>query len=193
MKKSTLTLIFLLGIVAFAMVACKPSRDNQLKEISSLESQLFAPNVTTFDQEKATQLIALYDGYIKAFPTDSLSPEFLYKSANMFMNMGDTKNAVDRFNQVYQQYPDHKRAATSLFFMGFVYENNMKDLVKAKESYLLFIEKYPENDLVKDAQLSLKNLGKSPEQIIKEFEEMQRQDSIHKADSIAALKPKKKR
>ena len=38
-----------------------------------------------------------------------------------------------------------------------------------------FLEKYPTHELVKDASASIELLGKSPEEIIKLFEERQKQ------------------
>jgi outer membrane protein assembly factor BamD (BamD/ComL family) len=67
-----------------------------------------------------------------------------------------------------------------VFFKGYVYENLIRNLDKAKEIYLQFIEKYPESDFADDAQMALQNLGKTPEQMIKEFEERRKADSLSK-------------
>jgi hypothetical protein len=91
-----------------------------------------------------------------------------------------------------QKFPDHQKAPVCLFFKAFVYENLLRNLALAKETYLLYIEKYPNGEFVKDAQMSVQNLGKTPDQMIKEFEAMQRFDSVRKADSIANLKVKKR-
>lgn len=48
----------------------------------------------------------------------------------------------------------------------------MADYKNAEKYYKLFLEKYPNNDFTDDAEISLKNLGKTPEQLIEEFEEM---------------------
>jgi hypothetical protein len=80
-----------------------------------------------------------------------------------------------------------------LFLKGFVYENYLKNMDLAKKNYLLYIEKYPEGDYVKDARMSINNLGKTPDQMIMEFEAIQRYDSVRKADSVANLKAKKSR
>jgi hypothetical protein len=44
-------------------------------------------------------------------------------------------------------------------------------LPKAKETYEDFLKKFPDDkDYADDATMALKNLGKSPEDLIKEFE-----------------------
>ena len=58
--------------------------------------------------------------------------------------------------------------------MGFVYENDLNDLVKAKATYEAFLQKYPNDpDFADDAKTALTMLGRSPEDIIKEFEQKQ--------------------
>jgi TolA-binding protein len=55
--------------------------------------------------------------------------------------------------------------------IGFVQENDLNQLDKAKATYESFLAKYPNDpDFTDDAQNALKLLGKSPEEIIKEFE-----------------------
>jgi hypothetical protein len=57
-----------------------------------------------------------------------------------------------------------------------VYENSLQDYGKAKTVYTEFIRKYPESELVEDARISIRNLGKSPEEIL---------ESLLKKDSIS--------
>jgi tetratricopeptide (TPR) repeat protein len=57
-----------------------------------------------------------------------------------------------------------------LFLKGYVYENNLGRLDKAKAIYEEFLQKYPDNDFADDAEVSLKYLGKSPEELIEIFQ-----------------------
>ena len=60
--------------------------------------------------------------------------------------------------------------------IGFVYETDMNDLDKAKSTYESFLQKYPNDpDFADDAQTALKMLGRSPDDIIKEFEQKQKE------------------
>jgi hypothetical protein len=40
----------------------------------------------------------------------------------------------------------------------------------ASRYYRLFLKKYPNHPLAKDAKISLDNIGKTPEDLVKEFE-----------------------
>jgi len=188
MKKFSFIAIALLMIICYS---CKPSRTKSTQEIKTLESELYSPSATSFNKEPADKLLMMYDNFIKEFPNDTLTPVFLFKSANLAMNAANPQGAISRFDLLIRNYPSNPKAPVCLFFKGYIYENMLKDLGKAKEAYLLFIEKYPDHELIKDAKMSIQNLGKTPEQMIKEFEMNKKQDSVRKADSIANLKKKK--
>jgi len=187
------TTTFLLLAVFGLMAACSPSREKTVNRIQVLEKSLFSPESVSFNKAKADSLMALYEDFIKANPKDSLAPGFLFKSANVAMNMGDGTKAINLFDKYLQDYPDKPKAAISMFFKGFVYENVLHNLDKAREIYLLFIEKYPSNDFVKDAKMALMNLGKTPEMLVKEFELKRQADSLRIGDSLAQGKKKKRK
>jgi outer membrane protein assembly factor BamD (BamD/ComL family) len=191
MKKTNI-LVFS-GIMMMMMVSCGPSRDKTVSRIQTMEKSLFSPEAVSFNKEKADSLVSLYESFIKENPKDSLSPGYLFKAANITMNSGNGPKALNFFDQYLQNYSDKPKASLCLFFKAFVYENNLQDLDKARETYLLFIEKYPSDDFVKDARMAIKNLGKSPDMLIREFEAQKRNDSIRVADSLAKIKKSKKR
>jgi outer membrane protein assembly factor BamD (BamD/ComL family) len=188
MRKSVLLAIVL---VLAVLTGCSPSREKSVNKITSLETRLFSPTATGFDKVKADSLLTTYESFMKHFPKDSLTQKITFKAANLCMNMGDGTKAIELFDQFIVKYPDNPKAPVCMFFKGYIYENQIKNLDKAKEIYLQFIEKYPNNEFTKDARIALQNLGKSPEVMVQEFEERQKADSIRIADSLAALKPVK--
>ncbi|MDP1623619.1 MAG: tetratricopeptide repeat protein [Bacteroidales bacterium] len=190
MKKANL--IVFSGIMMM-MVSCGPSREKAVQKIQTMETSLFSPEAVSFNKQKADSLLSMYEGFIKDHPGDSLSPGYLFKAANIVMNSGDGSRALSLFDKYLQEYPDKPKASISLFFKAFIYENIMHDLDKARETYLLFIEKYPSDDFVNDAQLAIVNLGKTPDMLIREFEAKNRADSLRTADSIATHRKPKKR
>jgi outer membrane protein assembly factor BamD (BamD/ComL family) len=195
MKTAKNLFLLIVAIIMISITACKPSREKSVTGIRDLEKRLFSPEATNFDKVKADSLMTLYNDFIERFPGDSLSPGFLFRSASLAMNSGNGAVAVERFDRYIKDFPDGKNAQLCMFFKAFVYENILRNLDKAKETYLLFIEQYPGNPFVKDAEMALRNLGKSPDQIVREFEARRQADSLRVADSIAAakkVKPRKK-
>lgn len=193
-KYSTMKrLTFLMLCILTGMLAgCSPSREKTISRIKSLEKSLYSPESVSFDKVKADSLMALCENFIKDHPKDSLAPVFLFKAANVAMNMNDGNKAISLFDQYIKDYQDKPKAPVCMFFKGFIYENILHDLDRAREVYLQFIEKYPNNDFVKDAKMALANLGKSPEMLVREFDAKQKADSARIADSVAKTKKKKR-
>ena len=57
-----------------------------------------------------------------------------------------------------------------MFLQGFIYETQLNDTSKARVIYEQVIQKYPNTQFAIDSKASIDNLGKTPEQLIKEFE-----------------------
>ncbi|MCD4746171.1 MAG: tetratricopeptide repeat protein [Bacteroidales bacterium] len=158
-------------IVLIVFFACSSPKEKAELKIKELENILFSDENKMIDKAKAYELIKAYTDFAEKYPDDIRTPEILFKAGDMSMNLSDAVQSIKLFEQIIEQYPDYEKVAQCLFLTGFIYENNLNDLNKAKKIYTEFIEKYPENEFADDAQVSIENLGKTPEQLIKEFEE----------------------
>ncbi|MCE3279043.1 MAG: hypothetical protein K0S44_1234, partial [Bacteroidetes bacterium] len=58
----------------------------------------------------------------------------------------------------------------SLYLQGYLLDNFLNDEVRAKAIYEQVIAKYPDMPYSADAKAAIKNLGKSDEELIKEFQ-----------------------
>ncbi len=141
-----------------------------IDNVTVLENE-FSDQSQGINKTRATQLVDAYIEYAGSFPDDSLAPEYLFRGADISMNMYESGRAIDLYDKILSSYPNFRKAPQCIFLKAFVYENNLNDLVNAKRYYLEFLEKYPDDDFADDAQISLENLGKTPEELIKEFEE----------------------
>jgi tetratricopeptide (TPR) repeat protein len=141
--------------------------------LNRLDKEMMDKNLIITNPEKAAIFIETAETYadiIKA--TD---PE---KSVNLILKAAGVAKSIENFNQATQLYynvamrePVHPKSPTALFMMAFIYENDLQNMTKAKETYEDFLKKFPEDkDYADDAKMALKNLGKSPEDLIKEFE-----------------------
>jgi len=182
----------LLPLFLFVLISCGPSRTKEVDRIHALESRLFSTNATSMDKEAADSLLSLYSAFIKTFPADSMAQKYIFKAGSLYMNSGNGKKALEMFDLYRASYPNDPKSAMCLFFTAYVYENLFQNLDKAQEMYILFIEKYPRNDFADDAQMALNNLGKSPDQMVREFEQRKKADSVRVADSLKKAGKKKK-
>ncbi|MCF6170688.1 MAG: tetratricopeptide repeat protein [Bacteroidales bacterium] len=174
MKK---TLLFLL-IVALFSTACEgPQKDERESGPVSLEESIRLQEAKVYDADQnklsrqdASVLVNLYEKFANKNPEDTLAPEYLFRASDITMNLRRPGQTIRLFDRILTDYPDFEKAPAVLFLKAFVYEDQMQDFDNAKKFYELFLEKYPDDDFADDAEISLKNLGKSPEELIMEFE-----------------------
>ena len=141
-----------------------------------MEDELFADESKMIDRAQANGLIDLYIAYADAYPADNHAAENLFKAGDLAMNLTMPRKAIQVFDRILNDYPNFEKAPQCLFLKGYVYENDLGDLQTAKKIYEEFLVKYPDDEFADDAEISIKNLGKTPEQLIKEFEEQARQE-----------------
>jgi outer membrane protein assembly factor BamD (BamD/ComL family) len=162
--------------------SCKPNiekkEDNTIENIQNLERDLLgaAPN-KPIDVSKANLLISNYMKVLQDVKTTENKEEYLFKAAELCNAVKRNQEAVTLFENFTKQFPNHRKAETALFLVGYIYENDMNQYGKATEAYNKFIETYPKSKLVKDAQFSINNMGKTPEQLISEFKQNEESSS----------------
>ena len=156
-------------LILVALISCQSARERDNKKISALENELFSES-GTLNKEKVDELITAYFEFSEKFPADSLSPEYLFKAGDIAMNTNRSKKAIECYGKIIKEYSDYKKAPEALFLIGYVYENNLGLLPMAKSIYEEFLVKYPDNEFADDAEVSLKFLGKTPEELIEEFQ-----------------------
>ncbi len=169
----------LLVIVSF-LFSCKPESERTADKIKETEKKLVNDSTRMLNRELAEEQLKAYAAFTEKFPEDSRSEEFLYKAAELANSMGKTAVALDYYHSFCQKYPQSKKAPYALFLQAFIYENQLKNLDKAKELYNSFLASYPDHELAKDARFSLDNLGKSEEDLIKMFEDKNKEDTLVK-------------
>jgi len=152
--------------------------NSEIKEmrdrIDELEAILLADTVSQLNRSKAQELIQAYEHFANAVPEDSLTPEYLYKSAEIAMNLNMSGRAIENYQRILNNYQDFDKRAYCIFLQAFVYENQMQQYETARKLYELFINQYPDHDLADDARVSIDNMGKSLEELIKSWEEKEK-------------------
>ncbi len=162
--------ILLILSLALMMVSC--GQKMTVEEINKLESQVFAKDVKV-EKENVVKLVDAYVLYGKQNPDDVKSPEYLFKALDVAVgiNAEGPQKAIDIADVMIEQYPDFEMTPMAMFLKGFVYENMMTDYEKALDTYHQFLERYPNSPLVNDVKSTIENVGLTPEELIKKFEE----------------------
>ena len=179
--------LFLAVFVSMLIVSCgnnnkpieqktliiEPPRDQYLQQIKKLEDEL--RNSDTVNNITATQAIKAYLDYVLFFPNDSIAPGYLFKAGELAASTHHYTQALTYYQKVTASYPNFKYFKESLYLQGFLLDNFLNSDDKAKIIYEEIIDKYPATNYANDAKAAINNLGKTDEQLIKEFKKKNKQ------------------
>ena len=167
---------FVLTIIASVILtSCSPSAQKKAEAISTLEKNLdLSAKKNVADTAKLKQLLKSYEDYYTHFPDDSMSPIYLMRSGDFDRALGLPDQAAACYHQVYTHFPKYPKANMALFLEGFTYENDKHDLVKAKEAYSIYLDKFPTSKMSRDVKFLLDHLGKTPDQIMAEVDSLKK-------------------
>lgn len=146
----------------------KMTKEKMQAQIDSMEAKLYAK--PEMEMASANATIVLYAEFAKNFPDDPKTPDYLFKAGEISSSMRQGKQAIDYFNTVYTKYPTYSKLPYALFLQGYIYESQLNDTAKARAVYEEVIRKYPNERIAEDAKASIDNMGKTPEELIREFE-----------------------
>ena len=176
MKKNISILIA--ASLSMLLISCGNEKQKMQYQISSSEQKLKNDSTTTvIDKQKAADVIHQYLAYADKFQDDSMSAEYLFRAADVTNGIRQPDKAIELYQRV-QRFQTYSKAPIALFLQGFIAETELRDTQKAKEYYEKFLKQYPNHNLANDVQVTLANLGKSPEELIKEFEAKAKGDSL---------------
>ena len=161
-------------VIAVSILSSCSQKNPEIKlneKITQIENTVDSiRKIRTLTTDEMYELINLYWIYYEKNPTDSLSAIYLYRAAESSLYINQGLKAISYLNKIESDFQNFPNMGNVVFLIGFTYENTLKDYEKAKIYYERFIEKYPEHPLAKDTHILLKNLGKTQEELIKEFE-----------------------
>ena len=143
-----------------------------VKKVKELESKVLAEGAKP-TKEEVIQLIDAYILFAEQNPDDVQSPDYLFRALDIAVgvNAEGPDKAIKIADMLIEKYSDFEMTPMAMYLKGFVYENIVGDLQNAEKTYRQFIEKYPESPMVEDVKATMENLGLSPEELIRKFEE----------------------
>ena len=160
-------LFLVLAVIALVLAGC--GSNDPAKRINELEKQAFSTE-GAINPEVASDLVTAYYDFANANPDDAMSPEYLFKAVDVSMNLNEPQRTIYMIDKLLKEYPDYPRTQAALFVKAFIYETRYNDLTMAKKLYEQYLEMYPEGEFADDCRSSIDNLGLSPEELIKKFE-----------------------
>ena len=158
-------IIFLVFAVLF--VGC--GSNDPAERIEQLEQQAFATE-GAINPDVASDLVSAYCDFADAYPSDAMTPEYLFKAVDVSMNIDQPELTIAIADRLLNEYPDYQHADAALFVKAFVFETKYGDLDAAKSLYEQYLMQFPDGEFADDCRASIDNLGLSLEELIKKFE-----------------------
>jgi tetratricopeptide (TPR) repeat protein len=121
-----------------------------LREFAAIDLLVF--------QSQLDQALARYDAMLKRFPNHSLTDEVYWAKANIFYKKGEFEKSLGELRRIGEEYKDDILADDANFLMGRIYEENLKDKVRAQELYLAQLTKFPGSIFTVEARKRLRLL-----------------------------------
>jgi TolA-binding protein len=151
----------------------EPPREQYLAQVKRLEAEMHKS--LEINKDTAARAIKAYSDYVLFFPNDSVSPDYLFKAAEIATAIQQYQQALIYYQTITSKYPKFTFIRESLYLQGYLLDNFLNDDAKAKAVYEQVIGKYPGSNYAKDAQAAINNLGKTDEQLIEEFKKKNKQ------------------
>jgi outer membrane protein assembly factor BamD (BamD/ComL family) len=148
-------------------VAQTDPKSGLLKHIQQLETDMHKS--VHIDNITAGQALLAYSEYYNNYPKDSITPDYLFKAGEIATAIQQYPQALGYYQTIVEKYPEYKLVQESLFLQASLLDNYLNQDEKAKVAYEQLIQKYPKSIYYNDAKAAINNLGKSDEQLIKEF------------------------
>ncbi|MFL5763080.1 MAG: tetratricopeptide repeat protein [Bacteroidia bacterium] len=118
----------------------------------------------------AGQAVKAYDDYASMYPDDSLAPDYLFKAAEITTATKQYPQSAGYYEKIISDFPKYRLLQECYFMEATVYDQYLNQDDKARKIYEKFLSIYPDSHYAADVKAAISNLGKSDEELIKEFE-----------------------
>ncbi|MFW5804905.1 MAG: tetratricopeptide repeat protein [Bacteroidales bacterium] len=144
------------------------SKDEMQKQIIKHEKVLHDDD--ELDVSKANDMIRLYLMYASQYKHDSLVPEYLFKAAELAMNVDRPYDAVAYLQRIDRNYPGFNKLALVIYLTGFIYDSMLNKDDTAETYYERFLDDWPEHPRAEEVRMLKTYLHMSDKELVEKFE-----------------------
>lgn len=140
--------------------------------LDALKNDSIILTATEVDPKVGNKAVKAFADFAFYCATDSLAPVFLLKAGQIASSINNIPQAQVCFEKCYKDFPEFKNRGAAMFLLAQLYDEAtlLNDEEKARELYGKIINEFPNTEWAKQANDARALLGKTDEQIIKEFE-----------------------
>lgn len=139
------------------------SREKYYKAVDSAEKVLRSKK-DVFDMKLANMTIQAYSNFTTTFPDDSLTPEYLFRAADLAQGTRNYQQAAAYLETIIEKHKGYRKYADACFVAAYVYDTYLEDVNhgddRAKQLYQFVIDKYPNTSYAEQAKVLIGYVGK---------------------------------
>lgn len=109
--------------------------DNTVEDSLQVALKKFARADFLKYQNKKPEALALFQALLKEHKGDPIEPVALLRIGRIYEKMGDFIKALENYNNIITQHKESIYVDEALFFSAEIYNNNLKEIEKAKPLY----------------------------------------------------------
>lgn len=170
MYKTCKLIQFSLVLLLFAGCQNQGEQEKLMEKIEQQEKNVSQKiSEGAIKKQEVKSLLKLYEKFYRTYPKDTLSAQYLMKAGQNAMHSNMPGKAIHFFDAVEHSFDSTSHYPMAIFMKAFVYDQ-MRDTAHARIYYKKFVRQFPNHKLAKDARISVQNLGKSLDEIVKNFD-----------------------
>ncbi len=189
----TTRIFFVFVILSMLLLACEQSnkdseQEKESAEVNKQQEEVMLSKIKQHEKKlheskelnrsKANEMILLYLNYASEYDNDSLVPEYLFRAAELAMNVERPYDAVAYLQRIDKNYPDFDKMSWVVYLTGFIYDSMLEKDETAKKYYTRFLDKWPDHPRAEEVEILISYLNMSDEELIKSFEKSNKSRSL---------------
>jgi len=142
--------------------------DNYNMDTSETAMKMFSLADMLSAQQQYPSALELYDSILNNFKNHSLNDEIIFRKAKIGLKQHQYQEAITNLEILVNDYPSSILLDNSLFLIGCVYQENIKDKDQAKKYFKTLLFEHPGSLYISEARKRFRKLaGQTNEKILK--------------------------
>jgi outer membrane protein assembly factor BamD (BamD/ComL family) len=142
--------------------------DNYNMDTSETAMKMFSLADMLSAQQQYSSALELYDSILNNFKNHSLNDEIIFRKAKIGLKQHQYQEAITNLEILVNDYPSSILLDNSLFLIGCVYQENIKDKDQAKKYFKTLLFEHPGSLYISEARKRFRKLaGQTNEKILK--------------------------
>jgi tetratricopeptide (TPR) repeat protein len=142
--------------------------DNYNMDTSETAMKIFSLADMLSAQQQYPSALELYDSILNNFKNHSLNDEIIFRKAKIGLKQHLYQEAITNLKILVNDYPSSILLDNSLFLIGCVYQENIKDTDQAKKYFKTLLFEHPGSLYISEARKRFRKLaGQTNEKILK--------------------------